>query len=74
MTDPRILHALDAAREALDAAHRHTIDAAERAEVDPAKTDNKVQRLGYMADEWLKFAAVASELLDDAPPPAGTPL
>ena len=69
MTDPRILHALDAATEALDAAHRHTLDAVEKAEVDPAKTDNKVQRLGYMADEWLKFAAVASELLgDDAPP------
>ncbi|MES1975728.1 MAG: hypothetical protein V4472_24995 [Pseudomonadota bacterium] len=55
------------AAEALDHAHKLSVQAAVTAEVDPDKTDTKIQRLGYVASEWMKLAAVTHEL---AGPPA----
>ncbi len=50
------------AADALDHAHKLSVTAATTAEPDPDKTDTKVQRLAFVADEWMKLAAVTHEL------------
>lgn len=45
------------------------VEAAGKAEVDPAKTDQKVQRLAFVADAWLRAAELRAHLEADDPGP-----
>jgi hypothetical protein len=55
-----IRDALEHAGECLTAAQDAAVDL-ERAEPDVSKLTEKVQRLGYLSDQWMKLAAVAAE-------------
>lgn len=53
---------IDQAAGCLTEAQLLAVNAGQAAEIDPAKTDQKVQRLGFVADCWLRAAELRAAL------------